>query len=245
GLSVTDIRNLIYGSLKRLKRDRIDLMQIHWPAAGLDETRRALDVFTELKRNSVVRNIGVCNFGVFDIVETADYPIISNQLPYGLLWRVIEKEIAPACKANGQRILSYATLQQGLLSGKHRSLESFPEGRKRTRHFLTPDGSLYRLTDSTLRDLHTFAADCCTSLAKIALAFSLSREFINTVIIGARTQEQLQQILEAQKLQLSGEDLKNLESITEPLKSKLGGNPDMFKDESRVRYNNENGDPVR
>ncbi len=134
GQSRDALRAAVEGSLRRLGREAIDLIQIHWPGTP-EETAEALGLFMEMRQEGEIRAVGVCNFGVYDLKETAGYPIISNQLPYNLMWRVIEREIAPLSKEMGKQVWVYSPLQQGLLTGKYSDLTGFPSGRKRTRHY--------------------------------------------------------------------------------------------------------------
>src|SRR6056297_120606 len=135
GKSAGELRKMVTDTLQRLHRDTIDLMQIHWPAQSSQETRGALENFNIMRKEGLIRNIGVCNFGVYDIKEENDFPIVSNQIPYNLLWRVVEDEIAESSRTNGIATIAYTALQQGLLSGQYTKLFEFPSGRKRTRHF--------------------------------------------------------------------------------------------------------------
>ena len=242
GKSEKDIADSVDQSLRRLKIEQIDLMQIHWPGTP-DENRRALDCFMDLREKGKIREIGVCNFGTYDLEETEVYPVISNQLPYNLLWRVVEDSIAPLTKKQGKKIWTYSTFQQGLLSGKYTSLEEFPKGRMRTRHF-SPlreaanhgGPGMEEETESTLKAFIELSGRYKISPLSLAMNFSSSRSFIDTLLVGARTVEQLDEIISESRNKPDEEILKDLEGISESLKNKAAGNPDMFQEKSRVRY---------
>lgn len=243
GKSEAELREMVKTSLRRLKRDRIDLMQIHWPGATTVETIDALNILEKIRQDGDICNIGVCNFGLFDLLETKDFRIASNQLPYGLLWRTIENEIADACQKRGLRTIAYSPLQQGLLGGQYSDLNEYPAARKRTRHFSSrwpgtrhSEKGMEEITENTLRHLQQMSVALGYHLPQLALAFVLSRPFIDTVLVGARTESQLNTICHAVELKLTGAEIVMLEEITEDLLIATGGNPDMYQSESRVRF---------
>ena len=122
-------------SLRHLGTDYIDLYQIHWPNhdVPLEETVGALE---KLKQQGKVRAIGVSNFGVGDLSEMLSLTECqSNQLPFSLLWRVIEREIQPLCVESHTSLICYSPLSQGLLTGRYASLDDVPPGLSRSRLF--------------------------------------------------------------------------------------------------------------
>ena len=124
-------------SLKRLCTDQIDLFQIHWANRDvpLPETWGAM---LELKQEGKVREIGVCNMGPLDLTDVSGLQKpLTNQLPYNLLWRMIESEIIPRCLNDQIGILAYSPLMHGMLADKYKSAADVPDGRARSRHFTT------------------------------------------------------------------------------------------------------------
>ncbi|MCF7915096.1 MAG: aldo/keto reductase [Spirochaetaceae bacterium] len=247
-----ELRKMVTDTLRRLQRDTIDLMQIHWPAHSPQQTRRALEIFSTMQQEGLIRTIGVCNFGVYDIKEENDFPIVSNQIPYNLLWRVIENEIAEESRKNGIITIAYTALQQGLLSGKYKQLSEFPSGRKRTRHFSPSwpgvrhsEPGMEAQTQAALEQLLAIGKSQGKSLLELALAFVGSKPFIDTMLIGARTEEQLTSSIQAAETTLSADVLQALEDATEELKKATGGNPDMYQSNSRVRYTGSDNTPRR
>jgi aryl-alcohol dehydrogenase-like predicted oxidoreductase len=252
GKSEDEIRLSVTESLRRLRRDSLDLLQIHWPAVSSKETTAALQLFERMREEGLIRQIGVCNFGLFDLEETKAAAIVSNQIPYSLFWRVVEDGIADASQAHGMRTIAYTPLQQGLLTGNYRDLESFPEGRKRTRHFSQrrpgirhSEEGMERETASALKALHRLSHRLGRPLLDLALGFVNSRPFIDVVLLGARNEAQLERSLEAADTTLSQEEMGALEEATEELKDATGGNPDMYMTESRVRFPDGEGQPIR
>ena len=243
GRSRESIRQTIEESLARLQREAIDLMQIHWPGSSPEETASALDLFMEMKREGKIVNIGACNFGVHDLRETEKYPIISNQLPYNLMWRVVEKEIAPLSKALGKRVWAYSPLQQGLLTGKYASLHDFPEGRKRTRHFSSEheaamhgEQGMEAETQAALTAFLKLSEETGIPPMKLGLSYIMSHPFIDTVLVGARTVSQLEELVASTEGTPDPGLIETLDSISQPLLEATGGNPDMYQPVSRVRY---------
>ena len=122
-------------SLRALQTDYIDLYQIHWPnwEVPLAETVGALD---GLQAEGKVRAYGVCNFADRDLTEmVAAGQCVTDQLPYSLVWRSIERSVLPLCREHGIGVICYSPLAQGVLTGRYASAEEVPEGLARTRHY--------------------------------------------------------------------------------------------------------------
>ena len=137
-LSAEGVQRACEGSLANLQTDCIDLYQIHWPnwTLPLAETVEALE---KLRQQGKIRAIGVSNFAVQDLGQMlaaappARGGVQTNQLPYGLLWRVIEDAIKPLCEKNEVGLLCYSPLAQGLLADIYPTVDDVPENLKRTR----------------------------------------------------------------------------------------------------------------
>jgi aryl-alcohol dehydrogenase-like predicted oxidoreductase len=230
------------GSLRNLQTDYIDLYLIHWPnwKVPLSETVGALE---KLKDQGKIRAIGVCNFAVRDLSEMLElHPIVTNQLPYNLLWRVIEREILPACLANDVGLMCYSPLAQGLLTGRYAGADEVPDGLARTRLY----ASTRAMADhgepgceaevfTALAEIKRIAAELGQSMAAVALAWLRQQPGVATILIGARSPEELQLNLPALNLSLSPDIIQRLNQVTEPVKEKLGNNPDMWLVPSRMR----------
>lgn len=249
-----DLRTIVTDSLTRLKRDRIDLMQIHWPGATPEETRAALSTFLELRKEGLVGELGSCNFGVFDLAETADVPLVSNQIPYSLLWRAVEGDegIAAQSHSLGRATIAYTVLQQGLLSGRYSSLDDFPEGRKRTRHFgqqwpgtMHQETGFEAQTAAALTELVRVARLTGRPLLELALAFVSGADEIDVTLIGARDEAQLLASCDAAESELSPEERAALKAATDPLRRAVGDHADMYQSESRTRFPDSQGQPTR
>ncbi|GAC1385870.1 MAG: aldo/keto reductase [Herpetosiphon sp.] len=241
-LAPDDLRQACERSLQRMKTDYIDLYQIHWPNAAipLAETMGALE---ELRAQGKVRAIGVSNFGPHDLDDLKNVGhVVSNQLPYSLVWRAIEFEIQQRCVENNIGILCYSPLMQGLLTGKFKSPDDVPDGRTRSRHFARTR-PLSRHTEPGC-EIETFEAidrirqisgRIDEPMARVALGWLLQQPGVTSVLAGARNPEQIHENVQSATLQLAPELIAALRAATDELKEKLGANPDMWSTESRFR----------
>ena len=115
-----DIRGDLEASLRRLKTDYVDVYYIHVPNThDLDSNVRMLEVVEKLRAEQKVRAVGVSNFDVAQIEAGLRVSRIDvAQPPYNLLWRYVEKDVLPFCRANGIAVCAYSALGQGILTGK-------------------------------------------------------------------------------------------------------------------------------
>lgn len=242
-LSGPDLRRACQASLRRLRTDYLDLYQIHWPSrqTPLSETVAALEA---LQREGTIRAYGVSNFGpgdLDDLLALTDRAV-SNQVPYSLLWRAIEFAIQPKCVAHGIGILPYSPLAMGLLTGKFATADDVPAGRARTRHFSKDrpgtrhgEPGCEAETFAALSRIRQIADSIGQPMADVALAWLLSRPGVTAVVAGARDPAQVRENARAADLSLPPAILQALTEATEPLKQRLGPNPDMWQSESRYR----------
>ncbi len=236
-----ELIGMVDSSLGRLGRESIDLMQIHWPTETKEELAIAFETLKGLQKAGKIRYLGVCNFGMIDLKNFGDEPIISNQLPYNLMWRVVGKEIAPKSKEMGLGVIAYSPLQQGLLGGKYHSLSQFPDSRKQTRHF-SSDWSATRHnglgmeseTERCLQDFIVVANEIGFSPMRLAIAYVLQQPFIDVVLAGSRSVEQLAELASVFDRLLDNETIVRLDEISADLLRATGENPDMYQIPGRV-----------
>lgn len=230
--------------LKALKTDFIDLFQLHWPNwdIPLEETLRALQ---DLKKEGKIRAYGVSNFGKKDLSDFVNLgaQVTSNQLPYSLIWRAIEFEILPECIKQEVPVLCYMPIMQGLLAGKFENADEVPEDRARTRHFSKDrnqtrhnEEGLEEETFATLNDVKAISKEIDMSMANLSMLWLLNQPGVSSIIVGARNPDQVNRNLEILKLSLPTDILQKLSDLTDPLKEKLGRNPDMWQDEAESRF---------
>ncbi len=230
------------GSLRRLQTDYIDLYQIHWPNhdVSIEDTMSAL---FKLRDAGKIRVLGVCNFGVDDLGDILDCgEIVTDQLPYNLLWRAIEFEIAPRCVNRGVGIICYSPLAQGLLAGLYNSADEVPPGLARSRHFsskreLTVHGEEGQeaKTFAAINRINNVAASLGEHPAKISLAWLLHQSGVSSLLVGARNADEVALNIPAFDYVLDEDAIDALSAATAELKDALGDNADMWHSPSRMR----------
>jgi aryl-alcohol dehydrogenase-like predicted oxidoreductase len=218
GLSRVHILSAIDASLKRLQLDHIDLYQIHAsdPHTPLEETLDALDTCI---RAGKVRYIGLCNLQAWQITKSLWVSEKKNlarfeslQMYYSIAGRDIEREIVPL--ANDQRlaILPWSPLAGGFLSGKYSRDTQSPQGSRRTSFDFPPIDRerAYNVIDA----MRLIAKAHEVSIARVALAWLTHQSHVTSVIIGARTREQVVDNLAAAELKLTAQELETLTQVS-------------------------------
>ena len=192
-------------SLRRLGTDYIDLFQIHWPdpTTPVDETMEAL---LSLQQKGKIRAGAVCNYSR-DLLAEAEksYQPASNQVPYSMVNRQIEKDVVPYCLENKIGILAYSPLQRGLLTGKIRPGHHFNEGDSRpgTPYYKEPNVSNIMHFLETIRPV---AERNQLTLAQLALNWTIHQPGITCALAGARNPEQVKENIKAADVKISEED---------------------------------------
>jgi len=220
GLSRHHIIGGAENSLRRLGTDYIDLYQVHeWDGqTPLEETLSALD---HLVQSGKVRYIGCSNYAAWQLMKAlwiADRegltPFVSNQVYYSLQARDIENELVPLAVDQGLGILVWSPIAGGLLSGKYRRDREAPPGSRHLTDWSEPpvydENKLY----DTVEELVAIGEDHGVSAAQVALAYTLAKAAVTTVIVGARTQDQLADNLAAADLALSEEEMDRLDEVS-------------------------------
>ncbi len=218
GLSRAHILASIDASLKRLGLDHVDLYQIHGfdPATPIEETVRALD---DVVRSGKARYVGFSNLPAWLAMKAIGFAeanglarFQSAQVYYSIAGRDIEREIVPMAQAEGVAILPWSPLAGGLLSGKFDPDKPGPEGSRRT-SFDFPPVDRARLP-RVLAALRKVSEATGLSVARIALAWHLTRPFVTSVIIGAKSRVQLEDNLAAVDVKLDVDQLKLLDEAS-------------------------------
>ncbi len=218
-------------SLKNLNTDYIDLYQIHWPAGKFNteivpiaETMSALN---ELKQQGKIRAIGVSNFSRSQLAEAAQYSRIDSlQPPYSLFWRWVENDAMPDCIENNISILAYSPLAQGLLTGKFGVGHKFDPADNRAKNKLF-QGENYERAQKALDQLRPIAERHQASLASLAIAWLIAQPQTNA-IVGARNAEQAAANAKAADIQLSPDELQEIDAIGRIVTDHLDENPVMW-----------------
>jgi aryl-alcohol dehydrogenase-like predicted oxidoreductase len=219
-LSRHHIVRSVEGSLRRLGTDHIDLYQVHeWDGqTPLEETLAALD---DLVRWGKVRYIGCSNFAAWHMMKSlwvADRkgltPFVSNQLHYSIQTRDIENEIVPAAIDHGIGILVWSPMVGGLLSGKYRRGVEPPASSRHVEGWGEPPVYDTEKLYDIVEDLIAIGDGHNASPGQVALAYALAKPAITSLIVGARTEEQLTENLAAADVRLSESDIDALDRIS-------------------------------
>ncbi|TPG62356.1 aldo/keto reductase [Hymenobacter nivis] len=193
-------------SLQRLGTDYIDLYQQHWPdtTTPIDETMEAVQRLIEQGK---VRAAGVSNYSVAQMEEAEKtIQLASNQVPYSMLKRDIEKDVVPYCQANNKGILVYSPLQLGLLTGKMKPGQHFDASDLRSTNKLFQPESVARVNEF-LNKIRPLAETKGATLGQLVLRWTLAQPGITVALVGARNPEQAVQNARAIDVQLSFEEI--------------------------------------
>lgn len=218
GLTRVHIMNELHASLRRLQLDHVDLYQIHGmdQVTPLDETLRALE---DAVRAGKVRYIGLSNHAAWQIMKGLAISerhgwsrFESVQAYYSIAGRDLEREIIPCALDQSLSILVWSPLAGGLLSGKFSENAAGPEGARRTTFDFPPVDRprAFRCVEA----MRPIAEAHGVSVARVALAWVLQQPGVTSVIIGAKTLEQLRDNVAAADLQLSAEELSTLNEVS-------------------------------
>ncbi len=222
GLSRHHIIRACEASLRRLGTDHIDLYQVHeWDGhTPLEETVEALDL---LVRTGKVRYIGVSNYAGWQLMKALGVAerrglsrFVSQQIYYSLHGREAEYELIPAAVDQGLGVLVWSPLAGGLLSGKYRRGHEAPAGSRQLSDWNEPpvydQEKLYDIVEALVEVGQAHGV----SAAQVALAYTLGRPAVTSVVVGARTSEQLADNLAAADLRLSEEERSRLDDVSRP-----------------------------
>jgi aryl-alcohol dehydrogenase-like predicted oxidoreductase len=218
GLSRAHILEAIDASLDRLKLEHVDLYQIHGadPLTPLEETLDALD---DCVRAGKVRYIGLCNLAAWQITKSLWISerrglarFESVQAYYSIAGRDLEREIIPLANDQQLAILPWSPLAGGFLSGKYSRIAQGPQGSRRATFDFPPVDR--ERAFNVIEAMQPIAAQHGASVARVALAWLLHQSAVTSVIIGARTREQLVDNLASTELRLSPEELATLGKVS-------------------------------
>ena len=193
-------------SLRRLGTDYIDLYQLHWPdpTTPIQET---METVALLIKQGKVRYAGVCNYDESQLKEAQKYVnIVSDQVPYSMVFRGIEDAVVPYCLEHNTSILAYSPLERGLLTGKMKPGHVFKEGDHRADLYFFTDENIRR-TDEFLQKIEPLAKEKGATLAQLVLRWTIEQPGITIALAGARNEAQATENAGALNINLSTEEL--------------------------------------
>lgn len=245
GLSRHHVIASVEASLRRLRADHVDLLQLHeWDGqTPAEETLEALDT---LVRAGKVRYVGASNFTGWQLMKWLGVAhargyqrFVSHQIHYTPQAREAEFEILPAGLDQGVGTMVWSPLAGGLLSGKYRRGETGPEGSRHTLDWDEPpvydEDALFDVVEA----LVAVGEEHGVSAAQVTLAWLLTRPTVDTLVIAARTEEQLTDNLAAAELELTPEQVERIEAASRPdlpypLWHQAANASERFSDHDRV-----------
>jgi 1-deoxyxylulose-5-phosphate synthase len=222
GLSRKHVISACEESLRRLRTDYIDLYQVHSPdlSTPIEETLRAMD---DLVRAGKVRYIGCSNFPAWQLADALwtsklfnISSFVSVQPRYNIVFRMIEDELLPLCRAHGIGVISYNPLAGGVLTGRYRQATSVEAG---TRFSLKNSGELYRRrywNDAVFEEvkrLGDFLGQRGKELTQVALAWVLAQPAITSAILGASKPGQLEESLHGVDIKLDEDERRACDEV--------------------------------
>jgi aryl-alcohol dehydrogenase-like predicted oxidoreductase len=227
GLSRHHIIESCNGSLRRLGTDYIDLYQVHSfdPHTALEETLRALD---DLVRQGKVRYIGCSNFAGWQLMKALAISdkqniekFVSLQAYYSLGARDLENELVPLCLDQRLAILVWSPLSGGFFTGKYRRGQPKPQGTRRsdpeaqsTQFWPVNEEKGYDIVEELDRIAQAYRA----TITQAALNYLLRKPAVTSLIVGARTPEQLADSLKATDWEMTPEEVARLDELSKPSK---------------------------
>ncbi len=203
-------------SLRRLKTDYVDLLQIHWPdpTTPIAETMEAV---ATLIQQGKVRAAGVCNYSAAQVEEALNtVNLVSNQVPYSLVHRGIEKDIIPQATRKGMSILPYSPLQRGLLTGKIKPGHQFNEGDTRQNNRYYKPENVERI-NAMLQTIKPIADGHGATLAQLIINWTTRQPAMDCVLVGARDEAQVKDNVRSLDFKLSDAELKTIRDAGEKL----------------------------
>ena len=209
------LRAGIEDSLRNLGVDHVDVFYVHWPTPDTtpwEETAAALDAFV---REGKTRYLGVSNYSADDMTEFERHRKIDVlQPPDHLFRRDAEQDIFPYCREHRIGTHIYGPMAHGLLTGKFSKHWEFEDGDWRKGHPLFETEAFERNIDA-VDALERFASERGSSVAQLAVAWTLHNAAVDTAIVGVRKPDHIEGTAPAAEIDLSEDDLRQIDEIAE------------------------------
>ena len=218
----------VKASLRNLATDYLDLFYIHWPAGNTDP-RPMMEGLEECRQNGLIRRIGVSNFSVEQLEVLREAGTVDVvQLCYNLLWRRHEEDLIPYCAKHGIGIFSYSSLAQGILTGKYPKEYQPADGdARRNSVFFRPD--VWPTVYDAVAAMQRLADESGATLVELAMAWLLRQPAILSIIVGARSSNQIRRNIQAVSVSIPGSVLDRLTGISAELKTTIPDTGNIFQ----------------
>lgn len=203
-------------SLKRLGTDCIDLYQCHWRdhTTPVEETMEAVE---KLLKAGKIRAAGVSNFTVEEIQSArSGVPLASNQPPYSMVKRDIEREMVPYAQSNDLALIVYSPLQLGLLTGKLTMDREFPPSDLRSQSpYFKPENR--RKVIDFLEKLAPIADGHHATVAQLVIHWTIHRPGVTAALVGSRNPDQARENAAAAGIELTDAERETIDGLVEGL----------------------------
>jgi aryl-alcohol dehydrogenase-like predicted oxidoreductase len=222
------IEQTVQLSLKRMKTDYLDLYYIHWPSSRIEHAP-IMEILQKLKRQGIIRAVGVSNFSVAQMIDCMRAGSIDiHQVCYSLLWRWPERDILPYCKKYGINVVTYSTLAQGILTGKFARNTIFNMGDLRSHNvFFDPD--VWPYVYDAVTAMQNVAKNVGVSLASLAAQWVLQKENVLSSLVGSRNALQARQNASLLDIKASETTLQKLTEISDSVMAQIPDTGNIFK----------------
>jgi len=203
-------------SLRRLGTDCIDLYQCHWRDVSTP-VADTMEAVAKLLEQGKIRAAGVSNFSVEEIEAARKVvPIASDQPPYSMLLRDAENDILPYCREHNIGVIVYSPLQRGLLTGKITEDYQFGPGDHRAGSKLFQPENVRRV-NAFLDDIRPIAEAHDATLGQLVIHWTLRRPGVTAALVGARNPKQATENAKAAELEISDDELRQIDERLEGL----------------------------
>lgn len=242
-----DIQKHCEDSLRRLDTEYIDLYAPHWPLTTAENPASCEECFEalmRLKKQGKIRHIALSNFGKIQMDEIFDKttakPVL-NELLYNVLSRAIEDTIVPDCQKHGIGVLAYLPVNQGILTGKYKTIDDIPVNQTRTRHFDSKRGGRHggmgaeQEVLQVINDMMKISKQTGYSMVHLALSYAIQKKGISSVLVGCRNRKQLEENAAVFENPVPVEIVQEMDRISEALYQKLGTCPDYYESQECSR----------
>jgi len=219
------LREGVEQSLRQLGVEAIDLYQVHWPDPDVPFEDTA-ETLAELKRQGKLRHVGVSNFDAQELEHfDRTLPVETLQPPYHLFRREIERDVLPWCREHEVGVLAYGPLAHGLLSGRFGPGDELPDDDWRHGTDLF-SGRAFERNLEVVDELARFARDRGHTVAQLAVAWTLAQPGVHVAICGARRPSHIEGVAPAVELDLSEQELAEIDRIMEGAAEVAGPTPE-------------------
>ncbi len=219
------VKNHLAGSLKKLQTDYVDLYQIHWPKMKhlwhkQDMEKRdyenIFDSMARLQKEGLIRFAGVSNFRIEHLKEFSKEAlklIVTDQIPYSVLWRCYDIDQTTAfCKRNNISVLAYSPLAEGLLTGRFGKNTQIQEGVRRANILFNEP--IFSKALEIVEEIKSIAKKIGATPSQVALKWAVEKDFIASVLVGARKLKHFEENVEAVDIKLSKEQINYIDKIS-------------------------------